>query len=107
MSNLTNLHILNMCCMYNNYTSNKAVGFFKGMKREIKLSSRRQYGDVTWKNVNVVIEAKIKVSSALPLTSHESLHKLVIKLEYQFYPVVEIKQYKITYIIYNIYYIKI
>lgn len=64
---------------------------------------------VMWrgKNVNGVIEAKIKVSSALPLTSHDSLHKLVIKLEYQFYPVVEIKQYKITYIIYNIYYIKI
>lgn len=59
---------------------------------------------VIWEHLSV-IEAKIKVSFCSPLTSHESLHKLVIKLEYQFYPVVEIKQYNIffvTHITYNI-----
>lgn len=32
---------------------------------------------VLWKELNGVIEAEIEVRSALPLISHESLHKLL------------------------------
>ena len=45
------------------------------MKGEIKLSSGRQRSAV--ERTNGITEAKVEVRSALPLSSHESVHKLL------------------------------